>query len=253
MQDPKQPCKHFSGCRSFTIQIWITQGLYGRLMARPRGGGGQEILKRASALTARVRERSGLKRRETVEEQRWDVLRGFQGKVCVDSKEDALALALEWSNRPGTMWTDGSGSESGQGGAAVVWWRDGRWRGSGTYLGTNKGVFDAEVFAILQAVRLLNERGEFGIDYTVFSDSQVAVARIQHTDCGPVQALARATVDFSYEFRGRGNNVTVRWTPAHQGVEGNEQADTRAKRAAVREEGLADPIFLREASLSHLT
>ena len=42
------------------------------LMARPRGGGGQEEIleKRNPTLAARVRERSGLGRRETVEEQR---------------------------------------------------------------------------------------------------------------------------------------------------------------------------------------
>ena len=37
------------------------------------------------------------------------------------------------------------------------------------------------------------------------------------------------------------------------GVEGNEHADARVKRAAEGEEGTADPEYLREASLSHLT
>ena len=50
-----------------------------------------------------------------------------------------------------------------------------------------------------------------------------------------------------------GDSITVRWTLAHQGVEGNEQADTLAKRAVGKEEELADPTYLREASLSHLT
>ena len=72
------------------------------------------------------------------------------------------------------------------------------------------------MFAILQAVKLLNMRNEFGRSYTVFSDSQAAVARVQHTDRGPAQALASAVVDFSYELWGRGNSITVRWTPAHQ-------------------------------------
>ena len=43
-----------------------------RLMARPRGGGEQEILERKSGLTARVREICGLGRRETVEAQYWE-------------------------------------------------------------------------------------------------------------------------------------------------------------------------------------
>ena len=48
---------------------------------------------------------------------------------------------------------------------------EGRWRGSGAFLGTNKEVFDAEDFAILQAVKLINARGECGGSYTIFSDS----------------------------------------------------------------------------------
>ena len=226
-----------------------------RLMARPRGGGGQEEIleKKGSALAARVKERSGLKRRETGEEQRWNAMRAFQGKAHVDSKEDALALALEWTDRVGTVWTDGSRMENGQVGAAAVWWEEGRWRGTGTFLGTNKEVFDAEVYAILQAIRLLNARGECGRSYTIFSDSQAAVARVQHTDCGPAQALASAVVDFSYEIRGRGNDITVRWTPAHRGVDENKQADARARRAAEKRKGQADPAYLREASLAYIT
>ena len=77
--------------------------------------------------------------------------------------------------------------------------------GRGTYLGKNREVFDAEVFALLRAVRLLDERGESGREYTIFSDAQAAVMRIQHDRRGPAQALARAviaTVDDLYE---RGN------------------------------------------------
>ena len=46
------------------------------------------------------------------------------------------------------MWADGSESV----GAVVAFWREGRWVRRGTYLGTNKEVFDSEVFAILRAV-----------------------------------------------------------------------------------------------------
>ena len=83
----------------------------------------------------------------------------------------------------------------------MAWWKDGGWRGRGTYLGTNKEALGAEVFAIPRAARLLNERGEEGQAYTIFSDSQAAVARIQHDNCGPAQKLASAVIDMTYELR----------------------------------------------------
>ena len=102
----------------------------------------------------------------------------IQGGVYVDRKEEAMDIVKEWKDRSGTMWTDGSRLESGRVGAAVSWWSKGGWTGRGTYLGTNKEVFDAEVFAILQAVKLLNERGGEGQTYTASPDSQAAVANV---------------------------------------------------------------------------
>ena len=51
---------------------------------------------------------------------------------------------------------------------------------------------------------------------------------------------------------GRGNTLSVRWTPSHVGVEGNEQVDSAAKQAAEGEDERAEPNYLREASLAHL-
>ena len=129
-----------------------------RLLARLQGGGGQEEIleKRSSALTARISERAGLKRRETCEVQVWDTLREFQGEVVVDSKQEALKTAREWTDQERTVWTDGSRLDSGRIGAAWAWQHRGEWREEGIFLGTNKEVFDAEVFAIHRAVDLLN-------------------------------------------------------------------------------------------------
>lgn len=52
----------------------------------------------------------------------------------------------------------------------MAFWKDGRWARRGAYLGRSKEVLDAEVFAVLRAVRLLNGRGESGRNYTIFSD-----------------------------------------------------------------------------------
>ena len=179
--------------------------------------------------------------------------RGFQGEVHVAQEEEALQVAREWTDLERTVWTDGSRLESGRVGAAWAWWQEGGWRGDGSFIGTNKEVFDAEVYALLEAIRLLNNRGETGASYTVFSDSQAAIFRLLHEECGPAQALARAAIDASRELRSRGSDITIRWTPSHRGVAGNERADALARQAAAGELTQADPAYLREASLAHLT
>ena len=45
-------------------------------------------------------------------------------------------------------------------GAACFWKRSGEWQGSRFYLGNNKEVFDTEVFAIYQALRVFEARQE---------------------------------------------------------------------------------------------
>ena len=208
---------------------------------------------RAAALTARIRGVTGLKRSETCEAQVWDTLREFQGEVIVEQKEDALRTAQEWRDLGRTVWTDGSRLEDGRVGAAWAWWQEGEWRGDGSFLGTNKEVFDAEVYALLGAIRLLNDREETGADYTVFSDSQAAIFRLHHEECGPAQALARAAITAAQELRARGNDITIRWKPSHRGVAGNERADALAREAAAEELRRETPDYLREASLAHLT
>lgn len=51
----------------------------------------------------------------------------------------------------------------------------------------------------------------------------------------------------------RGRSISLRWAPAHKGVEGNEMVDAFAKAAAVDASDSVKQQPLREASLSHLT
>ena len=51
---------------------------------------------------------------------------------------------------------------------------------------------------------------------------------------GPGQHLAVAIHEVDRRIASHGNTITVRWMPVHQGVEGNEAADTWAKAAAER-------------------
>ena len=130
---------------------------------------------------------------------------------------------------------------------------EGGWRREGIYLGKNKEVFDTEIFAIGRALKVLNDRKEENRSYVIFSDSQAALSRIQHDRTGPGQALAIDAITTARDLVDRGNTITLRWTPSHEGIEGNEQADEMAKRVAEGEEGSASRHYLREASLSYLT
>ena len=186
------------------------------------------------------------------EAQTWETFQELHAEVIMERKEKALEVSRGWENKSDTIWTDGSRLDSKAVGAAIAFKREGAWRERGFYLGRNKEIFDAEIFAILQAVRTLEERGEGSQQYTVFSDSQAALGRIQCDRTGAGQALAIEVIHTVRTIVGRGNGITFRWTPSHEGVEGNEQADKAAKRAALDELERATPQYLSEASLSYL-
>ena len=77
-----------------------------------------------------------------------------------------------------------------------------------------------ELFATHQTMKILG-RQETGKDYTIF-DSTAAIERVMINRTGPGQALARAIIELERALTERRCFVTFRWTPAHEGVEGNE-------------------------------
>ena len=225
-----------------------------RLLSRPADSGGQEeiLTHKGSELTARIKSRCGLKRGETAEVQRWEEFKELRAEVFVERKEEALETARNWKDHERTIWTDGSQLDNKAVGAAVAFKRGDRWVGQGVYLGKNKEVFDAELFAITMALREFNSREEHGQGYTIFSDSQAAISRIQHDQTGPGQAQALRAKEIEQSLSERANTIEIRWTPSHAGVVGNEKADATAKRAAEQLEERAEGSYLGEASLSYL-
>jgi ribonuclease HI len=227
-----------------------------RLIARPKDGGGpEEILTREGAeLSQRLRTATGIKPGESTEPQVWGQGRTFPGVITIDEAGPALETARLW-RASDTIWTDGSRFDNGRVGAACVWQTPGPggWRGRRFFLGTNKEVFDAETFAIYQALRVFEERSESGHEFTIFSDSTAAIRRMRSDSLGPGQQWARAGIEVGSRITARGNTINIRWVPSHQKVEGNEKADEFAKEAAQgQSQSLPDEIRW-EASLSHLT
>jgi hypothetical protein len=87
-----------------------------------------------------------------------------------------------------------------------------------------------------EAVKIADEIGkkEEVRRVTIFTDSQATLRRIQSDEPGPGQALALRTMNWESELTDKNIQVEYRWVPAHKGVEGNEEADLQATKAAYK-------------------
>ena len=106
------------------------------------------------------------------------------------------------------------------------------WRSNGFRMGGGHEAYDAELVAVVYALVHFHGRSDRGQDYTIFTDSVAAMRRLRGDAPGPGQEMAIRAIEIARWLVQEGNTVTVRWTPAHVGVEGNERADQAAKDAA---------------------
>jgi ribonuclease HI len=140
----------------------------------------------------------------------------------------------------------------------VVWEVGSHWDGLAFHLGNNKEVFDAELYAIFQAVLRFGRRNESNRNYSIFADAQSALQRCATDADRPGQALAWAIIGWGQSIMARDNTITLRWVPGHKGVAGNEKADEYAKRGARnprdgtpysrRHQNVASAAFLKRAA-----
>jgi hypothetical protein len=176
-----------------------------RLLSRPAGSqSAREILStKGSAIGDRLRTMSHLKEGDRAEES--FVVDGmvFPGLIMSDVvEEEAVARATDWTDKECTAWTDGSRLDDGKVGCSVVWAveeeagtsRCNRWEGQAYHLGSNKEVFDAELYAIYQAIMRFGKRRDHNQTYTIFADAQAALLRCASDDDSPGQALARTII-----------------------------------------------------------
>jgi len=82
----------------------------------------------------------------------------LQAEIVVDERKKAMEEAVR--ARDGvTLWTDGSRTEDGASGYAVVWRKKREvWKGHQVHLGYNQKAYDAECAAIVRALRVSRDR-----------------------------------------------------------------------------------------------
>lgn len=89
-------------------------------------------------------------------------------------------------------------------------------------------VFQAEIFAIVAACRVLGERNIHG-NVGVFVDSQAALMSLD--SCTTTSILVRQCRN-ELSRLGRQSDITLIWVPAHRDYYGNEQADELARKGS---------------------
>ncbi len=97
-------------------------------------------------------------------------------------------------------------------------------------LGTIMKVYDAELFAIAQALRwTLKENLQRTKDIWIFSDNQAAIKRIQKSRSEPEQHLALQCQQSLQTLVNADFTSHIHWVSEHEDIEGNELTDKAAK------------------------
>ncbi|GAA5837178.1 hypothetical protein JCM5353_001590 [Sporobolomyces roseus] len=167
-----------------------------------------------------------------------------------DSKELALTShdQLRLLTPPGSLffYTDGSLMDGRSGAGVVVQEKldDGNWAasgGKGQELGELRTVYEAELVGISMALEVIlgmvKDQPRSEIRYLILADNQSALLNALSPLHSPGQQL-RSRILSLYTTILQANpsvQLTFVWVPGHQGIEGNEEADDWAKKAALGE------------------
>ena len=127
-------------------------------------------------------------------------------------------------------YTDGSKLEDDMSGAAVfIDKNNNETIEEAIFLGPNATVFQAETYAVGRAASHLIQAEIKNQNIVINCDSQAAIMALDRTKLKSKTTLEAVQ---ALNTLGENNQVLIKWIPAHSGFEGNEKADTLAKRGA---------------------
>jgi ribonuclease HI len=137
------------------------------------------------------------------------------------------------------VFTDGSGYNGGIGAAAILVREGQEPRTLRYHLGTDEEhtVYEAETLGLMLAAQLIATEPNIVYPISILLDNQAAIKCGTSTSKEGSGFLAghfdKMTRQLAKQQRDNGDfDLTLRWIPGHEGVQGNEHADQEAKKAA---------------------
>ena len=140
------------------------------------------------------------------------------------------------------FYTDGSKLGDGATGAGTVQIFNGIATPFSWYLGKKVEVFDAELFATMQAARCAQKISQTTPNLQniwILTDSQAVWHRLQNAKPKPGQILISKVRNLSTQLQTKGIQLRLKWIPSHSGISGNEQVDKAAKQGARNDGNIA--------------
>ncbi|CEJ95215.1 hypothetical protein VHEMI10710 [[Torrubiella] hemipterigena] len=144
-------------------------------------------------------------------------------------KDQATAAHLQWLNTKPSgyiIYSDGSKLENGSAGYGfVVYYKDRILKQKAQQLGTHE-VFNAEVTGAFYSLKAILKDNSDNLPITICIDNLAVVRGISST-------APTSSKDYLLKIQALGDkypgHITVRWTPRHKDIPGNEKADKLAK------------------------
>ena len=154
----------------------------------------------------------------------------FKPQVIVKSKKEAMKEAKK-DYQGQVFWTDRSKLDQGQAATAVSWEEKStvKQKEKSMFLGKNKEILNAELWAILEALVIAGKMANSQISVIILSDSQKALRAIVLPFTFQENRYLRSQVYQKTEkLQQSGHPITFQWIPTHFSLIENEKANLLA-------------------------